>query len=98
MFSGVEAEILAGRLGLGLDLNHATMPEAMTLLQITIQRGARHQIRAHLAAAGHPIVGDHLYGRHPGRVMYLHHAAISLPGFEAQCPPPWPAELLERLA
>ena len=99
MFSGPEAESLATRLGLELDLglNSAPAPEALTLLKITIQRGARHQIRAHLAAAGHPIVGDHLYGRHPGRVMYLHHAAISLPDFEAQCPPPWPGELLGYL-
>ena len=102
VFSGPEAESLAARLGLeldqGLSLDRAPSPEAVTLLKITIQRGARHQIRAHLAAAGHPIVGDHLYGRHPGRVMYLHHAAISLPDFEAQCPPPWPEGLLEYLA
>ena len=94
VFSGPEAEGLAAR----LELAHTPAPETMTLLEIAIQRGARHQIRAHLAAAGHPIVGDHLYGRHPGRVMYLHHAAISLPDFKAQCPPPWPGELLEHLA
>ena len=89
VFSGLEGAALAASLGL------ETAPEAMTLLEISIQRGARHQIRAHLADAGHPIVGDHLYGRHPGRVMYLHHAAISLPDFDAQCPPPWPRALLE---
>ena len=94
VFSGPEAEGLAAR----LELAHTPAPETMTLLEIAIQRGARHQIRAHLAAAGHPIVGDHLYGRHPGRVIYLHHAAISLPDFKAQCPPPWPGELLEHLA
>ncbi len=91
-FSGPEAAALGSLLG----LTH--MPEDLTLLKVTIQRGARHQIRAHLAAAGHPIVGDHLYGRHPGRVMYLHHAAINLPDFSVQCPPAWPVELLEHLS
>ncbi len=91
VFSGLQAVTLAA----GLDIPPA--PEGLTLLKINIQRGARHQIRAHLAAAGLPIVGDHLYGRHPGRVMYLHHAAIALPDFTAACPPPWPAELLEYL-
>jgi 23S rRNA pseudouridine1911/1915/1917 synthase len=33
-----------------------------TLLDIEITTGVRHQIRAHLAAIGHPIVGDPLYG------------------------------------
>jgi 23S rRNA pseudouridine1911/1915/1917 synthase len=36
-----------------------------TLLRATISRGKRHQIRAHLAAAGHPIVGDRRYGSVP---------------------------------
>ena len=78
-------------------LKLAHNPESVSLLKINIQRGARHQIRAHLSAAGYPIVGDHLYGSLPGKIMYLHHAAISLPDFEAHCPPPWPPELLEYL-
>jgi 23S rRNA pseudouridine1911/1915/1917 synthase len=34
-----------------------------SLLAIRIRTGVRHQIRVHLASAGHPIVGDTLYGR-----------------------------------
>lgn len=33
-----------------------------TLLEVTIYTGVTHQIRAQLAIAGHPIVGDALYG------------------------------------
>lgn len=33
-----------------------------TLLQVTIKTGRTHQIRVHLAHAGHPILGDDRYG------------------------------------
>lgn len=35
--------------------------DGYTLVEVEISRGFRHQIRAHLAAAGHPLVGDTLY-------------------------------------
>ncbi len=39
-----------------------TEPESENSLRCTITRGFRHQIRAHLAWAGYPIVGDTQYG------------------------------------
>lgn len=36
--------------------------KALTLVQVAIHTGRTHQIRVHLSAIGHPIVGDPLYG------------------------------------
>ena len=35
---------------------------AVTVLDLTLGTGRRHQIRVQLAAAGHPVVGDRAYG------------------------------------
>lgn len=51
-----------------------------TLVRATISRGKRHQIRAHLAAAGHPIVGDRRYAavpkEGPGKARLMLHAEV----------------------
>jgi 23S rRNA pseudouridine1911/1915/1917 synthase len=36
--------------------------EGRTLLEIQLESGRTHQIRVHMAAIHHPIVGDHIYG------------------------------------
>lgn len=36
-----------------------------TLLKVTLETGRTHQIRVHMAASRHPIVGDSLYGADP---------------------------------
>jgi len=60
-----------------------------TLVRVRIQSGARHQIRAHLAAADLPIVGDALYGVDSGGQLFLHHKLLEFPGFKAVSQPPW---------
>lgn len=49
-----------------------------TLLEVEIPTGVRHQIRAHLAAIGHPLLGDALYGgaRVPEGRHLLHAARV----------------------
>ena len=50
---------------------------ALTLVRVAIYTGRTHQIRVHLSAIGHPIVGDSLYGgvrRHvPGDLRAVAH-------------------------
>jgi 23S rRNA pseudouridine1911/1915/1917 synthase len=49
-----------------------------SLLAIVLETGRTHQIRVHLAAIGHPLIGDWLYGeRTSGRPM-LHAAELEL--------------------
>ena len=46
------------------------------LLRCTLHTGRQHQIRVHLAALGHPIVGDKLYGG--DEELFLRHARREL--------------------
>jgi 23S rRNA pseudouridine1911/1915/1917 synthase len=50
---------------------------ALTLARVAIHTGRTHQIRVHLSAIGHPIVGDSLYGgvhrRVPGDLRAITH-------------------------
>jgi len=68
-----------------------------TLVQCDLDTGRTHQIRVHLAATGHPVAGDDLYGRrrpgdpdrpmlHAHRLRFQHPGAGVLMTFES--PPP----------
>ena len=46
--------------------------KAFTYLEIRIGTGRTHQIRAHLAAIGHPVAGDRLYGAKACDRIFLH--------------------------
>lgn len=50
---------------------------ASTLLRVKPLTGRTHQIRAHLAAIGHPIVGDTLYGAKSAERIALHCEKLS---------------------
>jgi tRNA pseudouridine32 synthase/23S rRNA pseudouridine746 synthase len=39
-------------------------PENRSVLMVRIETGRKHQIRRHLAAHGHPVIGDGEYGSH----------------------------------
>jgi 23S rRNA pseudouridine1911/1915/1917 synthase len=82
---------------------------AVSLLRCRLETGRTHQIRVHLAAIGHPVVGDATYatGRRPAVAvprLFLHatHLGFDHPvedgRVEADSPLPIDlAEVLERL-
>lgn len=67
------------------------LDDDMSLVEVEISKGVRHQIRVHLAHAGFPIVGDPVYGKEGDEQdrMYLHHSRIIMPEFEAECETGW---------
>ncbi len=60
-----------------------------TLLEVEITTGRTHQIRAHLAAVGMPIVGDSMYGKAQDARMLLHAGELKILdyNFSAEIPP-----------
>lgn len=50
---------------------------ALTLLDVRIETGRKHQIRVHLSHAGLPLMGDALYGRPSSSGLMLHAAHLS---------------------
>jgi 23S rRNA pseudouridine1911/1915/1917 synthase len=83
------------------------VPE-VSFLACALETGRTHQIRVHLQAIGHPVVGDPVYGGHrpasalsPGR-PFLHAAALAFAhprtGDPVQVEEPLPDDLTEVLA
>lgn len=61
-----------------------------SLMHIRLHTGRTHQIRAQLAAEGHPLCGDVKYGGRAGQPLRLHALRLLLPdGREFTAPPPW---------
>jgi len=80
-------------------------PLTASLLALALDTGRTHQIRVHMAAIGHPVVGDEAYGR-PGRVggsllesgrLFLHAAELGFvhpaTGAKVRWTSPLPADL-----
>jgi 23S rRNA pseudouridine1911/1915/1917 synthase len=49
-----------------------------SLLRIVLETGRTHQIRVHLAAIGHPLAGDWLYGERNAERPMLHAAELAM--------------------
>ena len=82
----------------------ATFPDT-TLLRVRLETGRTHQIRAHLKAIDHPVVGDPEYGT-PGRLglerQFLHAARLAfahpVTGAPVDVSSPLPEDLRRALA
>jgi 23S rRNA pseudouridine1911/1915/1917 synthase len=84
-------------------------PVEVTLLRCRLETGRTHQIRVHLAAIGHPVVGDARYGGarqslvvprlflHATELAFRHPATGDELRFESPLPPDL-AGILDRLA
>lgn len=59
-----------------------------TLVRLEPVTGRTNQLRIHCAHAGHPIVGDRLYGTAGGR-MYLHARRLEIDGMVFEAEPDW---------
>ncbi len=55
--------------------------QGRTLVELTLETGRRHQIRVHLADAGHPIIGDEKYAAksNPAKRLGLHSCLLQFP-------------------
>ncbi|HEU5369590.1 MAG TPA: RluA family pseudouridine synthase [Ktedonobacterales bacterium] len=71
---------------------------SFSLVRVQIITGRTHQIRVHLAAIGHPVAGDHVYGRpqplepprpflHAAELQFSHPTTGQLLNFQAPLPP-----------
>jgi RluA family pseudouridine synthase len=50
-----------------------------TRVALRLETGRTHQLRVHLAAIGHPILGDALYGGPPAERLWLHATTLVFP-------------------
>jgi 23S rRNA pseudouridine1911/1915/1917 synthase len=51
---------------------------AGSLVSVVLETGRTHQIRVHLAAIGHPLIGDWLYGQRNSSRPMLHSAELDM--------------------
>lgn len=87
-------------------LERFTSPAELTLVECSLETGRTHQIRVHMAAISHPVVGDTRYGRarkklncprpflHAERLVFAHPRTDEPMAFDS----PLPADLVAILA
>jgi 23S rRNA pseudouridine1911/1915/1917 synthase len=67
------------------------------LVDVEIRTGVTHQVRVHLAHAGHPVLGDQLYGAPsaelPPERHALHARWLSIPSRDLRIEAPVPGDL-----
>jgi len=90
------------------EVREAFADPAVSFVSCALETGRTHQIRVHLQAIGHPVVGDPVYGGHrPGSPLaparpFLHAAALAFAhprtGAPVRLEEPLPADLTEVLA
>lgn len=74
-----------------------TFPKA-SLVRLRLETGRTHQIRVHMSHAGHPLIGDALYGGSTKLLprQALHGESLAFPhpltGETVEVPDPWPEE------
>lgn len=94
------ARLLSGRAAL-TDWKAMERCGTFTFVQIRIGTGRTHQIRAHMAALGHPVAGDRLYGAKPSAwnrfFLHAHRLGFTSPatGELAMVESPLPPDLTE---
>jgi len=79
-------------------LERRRAPHPTTLVELSLQSGRTHQIRVHMAAIGHPVVGDARYGTpspvlgpgrfflHASRLAFIHPVSGERAEFSARLP------------
>lgn len=77
----------------------------IALLRVKLETGRKHQIRAHMADKGHPILGDSMYGSPPynmvpmmlaaTRLEFMHPRTGEMKVFETEIPPEFLAEFVK---
>lgn len=74
--------------------------DGSSLLLCALTSGRTHQVRVHLAAAGHPVLGDTAYGGPDGSRPLLHAVTLAVPhpkdGATVRALAPLPPDLAER--
>ena len=89
-------------------VTHFVLAEALartSLLDVRLETGRTHQIRVHLAAIGHPVVGDRVYGRGGHELgltrQFLHAARLAfehpITGRRIELDSPLPPDLVAAL-